>query len=125
MSKHYKGLVPTADGGEWHSHVQAETQAEAFALIVRQCHEEPQMAATRPMLDQFRLADVVEVPSDGASSDAAWCGAIEACKAAIARHIPSGPLSGNGCDKQAERNGMVLAYNLLCEMLEHQRSQGR
>ena len=41
---------------------------------------------------------------------------IRACMDAINDHIKHGPLSGNGCDKTAERNGMILAFNTLSDL---------
>lgn len=35
------------------------------------------------------------------------------CWNEINAQIKQGPLSGDGCDKQAERNGMVMASNIL------------
>lgn len=35
------------------------------------------------------------------------------CWDEINRHIQQGPLDGNGCDAQAERNGLVMASNIL------------
>lgn len=37
----------------------------------------------------------------------------EACKRRINTLIADGPLPGNGFDKTAERNGLILAYNAL------------
>lgn len=42
---------------------------------------------------------------------------IEACKAAIDKWIKPGELQGNGCDDTAQRNGMILASNLLHDMM--------
>lgn len=33
----------------------------------------------------------------------------------INQYIKPGELSGNGCDETAQRNGMVLASNIVCE----------
>ena len=45
---------------------------------------------------------------------------IEMCMANIDAHIKHSPLPGNGCDESAERNGLVLAYNILSEMLDRE-----
>ena len=34
----------------------------------------------------------------------------------INSHIKPGRLQGNGCDDTAQRNGMILAYNLIYEL---------
>lgn len=39
---------------------------------------------------------------------------------AVNKWIKQGPLPGNGCDEQAQRNGMILAANLLHERLTTQ-----
>jgi hypothetical protein len=44
---------------------------------------------------------------------------IEECRAAIGRHVQFGELPGNGTDKTAERNGLVLAMNILMGMREN------
>jgi hypothetical protein len=49
------------------------------------------------------------------TAQAAAAAEREKCLAAIDAHIAKGPLPGNGCDETAQRNGMVLAYNILCE----------
>jgi hypothetical protein len=38
------------------------------------------------------------------------------CWDAINKWIVRGPLPGNGCDASAQRNGMVLATNLIAEL---------
>ena len=38
---------------------------------------------------------------------------IEACRKAIKGQIKYGVLPGHGCDQVAERNGMILAMNIL------------
>lgn len=42
---------------------------------------------------------------------------IEECLTMIDGLIVRGPLPGNGCDKSAERNGLILAYNTLYYMI--------
>lgn len=42
---------------------------------------------------------------------------VKACLAVIGNSIAVGPLQGNGCDATAERNGLILASNLLSGML--------
>ena len=37
---------------------------------------------------------------------------------AITAHIKTGQLQGNGCDETAQRNGLILAANLLRERLD-------
>ncbi len=37
------------------------------------------------------------------------------CSRKINKYIKPGPLSGRGSDATAERNGMILAYNLIYE----------
>lgn len=56
----------------------------------------------------------LDLPDEAESHDAVT---IQACWNAIDRAIVKGPLPGNGCDKTAERNGLILASNLLCNML--------
>lgn len=41
---------------------------------------------------------------------------LDACLQAIDKSIVKGPLQGNGCDDTAQRNGMILAYNILFQM---------
>ena len=42
---------------------------------------------------------------------------IRECWSAINSWIKPGPLPGNGCDESAQRNGMVLATNVLMGMM--------
>lgn len=46
--------------------------------------------------------------------------AIEKCMKRIDGHIVAGELSGDGTDKTAQRNGLILAYNLLVDLYEHE-----
>ena len=41
----------------------------------------------------------------------------EAAWAAINKHIVHGRLDGNGCDMTAQRNGMILAANVLMDRM--------
>lgn len=41
------------------------------------------------------------------------------CWAEINRWIVPGPLPGNGWDRTAQRNGMILAANQLAAMIKH------
>jgi hypothetical protein len=47
------------------------------------------------------------------------------CWFAINKHIHHGPLPGNGTDKHAQRNGMVLACNLIIERCEKNQKTSR
>jgi len=42
---------------------------------------------------------------------------LRSCVEVIDRHIAVGPLQGNGFDATAERNGLILARNLLIGLL--------
>ncbi len=42
---------------------------------------------------------------------------IKVCWDAIDERIVSGPLPGNGLDKTAERNGLIIASNILADLL--------
>lgn len=39
--------------------------------------------------------------------------ALDAAYAAVCQNIKEGPLQGNGFDMQAERNGLILASNVI------------
>lgn len=41
--------------------------------------------------------------------------AMQGCWEAVNVWVQPGPLNGNGCDEQAQRNGMILALNLIAE----------
>jgi hypothetical protein len=41
---------------------------------------------------------------------------------AVNKHIKMGKLQGNGCDETAQRNGLILAANLLRERLDEVQS---
>jgi len=58
---------------------------------------------------QFDFKDKIDAAVE-AERQAAW-DAIDAA-------IPKGELSGNGCDEQAQRNGMILAANILFARLK-------
>lgn len=45
-------------------------------------------------------------------------GALRACLEEIRSAITHGPVPGNGCDQVAERNGLVLAQNIVMQHLE-------
>lgn len=45
---------------------------------------------------------------------------LEACHGAVVEKIQRGPLSGDGCDETAERNGIIMAANVLALMLDVQ-----
>ena len=42
---------------------------------------------------------------------------IESCRKAISNQIVYGNLPGNGTDKTAERNGLILAVNILANLM--------
>lgn len=64
----------------------------------------------RTLADNGKWVDGEWVPDDKAGIAA---DAREQCIAAIEAHIAQGPLQGNGWDEQAQRNGLVLAVNVL------------
>jgi len=39
------------------------------------------------------------------------------CFDAVSRTIPKGKLSGNGTDETAQRNGMILALNIISKLM--------
>lgn len=47
---------------------------------------------------------------------AAWCASQESCWMAVSDKIKEGDLGGTGNDANAERNGIVLAANVIRDM---------
>lgn len=64
----------------------------------------------RTLADNGKWKDGVWVPNETASMAE---DAREQCIAAIEAHIATGPLQVTGWDEQAQRNGLVLAVNIL------------
>lgn len=50
---------------------------------------------------------------DEISAREAWEAAVNACWEAVNAGINRGSLPGNGCDQTAQRNGLVLATNII------------
>lgn len=43
---------------------------------------------------------------------------VHTCWTAINNHIKPGPLQGNGCDETAQRNGLILASNIINDLMK-------
>lgn len=48
---------------------------------------------------------------------------LEAAWNEINAHIKSGDMSGNGCDEMAQNGGLVIASNIIFEMMEKRRAK--
>lgn len=56
--------------------------------------------------------------------NARLCGAFQSCVEEIRAGIIPGPLPGYGCDPLAERNGLVLAQNIVARYVEQCEGRG-
>lgn len=93
-----------------------QTAPEHQELIARANKLFERIKASLPYADRFELGNILEALSRSLE-DGRRAG-LKEVEVKLDSMIVRGDLPGNGCDKSAERNGLILAYNAVWEMTD-------